>query len=182
MSLPYVILGFLNIGPMTGYDLKKSIDNSTQFFWHAELSQIYPTLKQLETKGLTKAKVVPQKGKPDKKIYSITKTGRQALIAWLNEPLDERNPIKSAVFLRLFFLGVLDKEDILSQLRCQLEAQRARLRRTQQAEITIHEAAQRPGLAQQAPIWDLTHQLGELQMQTTPQWFEKAILVVEEKL
>ena len=182
MSLPYVILGFLNIGPMTGYDLKKSIDNSTQFFWHAELSQIYPTLKQLETKGLAKAKVVPQKGKPDKKVYSITKTGRQALIAWLNEPLDERNPIKSAVALRLFFLGILDKEDILSQLRCQLEAQRARLKRVQQAEITIQETAQTPGLVQQALIWDLVHQWGKLQMQTTIQWFEKAIQVVEEKL
>lgn len=182
MSLPYVILGFLNVEPATGYDLKMNMDHSTQLFWHAKLSQIYPTLKQLETKGLVKAKVVPQKGKPNKKIYSITKAGRQALITWLNEPLDERNPIKSSVFLRLFFLGVLDKEDILSQLRCQLEAQRARLKRTQQAEIIIQEAGQTPGLEQQALMWDLLHQLGKLQMQTSVQWFEKAILVVEKRL
>jgi PadR family transcriptional regulator AphA len=182
MSLLYTILGFLNIEPMTGYDLKKNLDSSTQFFWHAKLSQIYPTLKKLEAKGLAEVEVVPQEGKPDKKVYSITEAGRQALIAWLNEPLDERNPIKSAVFLRLFFLGILDKEDILSQLRCQLEAQRARLKRVQQAEVVIQEAAQNPELVQQVVIWDLLNQLGELQMQTTVQWFEKAILVVEQKL
>jgi PadR family transcriptional regulator AphA len=182
MSLAYTILGFLNIEPMTGYDLKKNMDYSTQFIWHAKLSQIYPTLKQLEAKGLAEVEVVPQEGKPDKKVYSITEAGRQALIAWLNEPLDVRPLIKNPLLLRLFFLGVLDKEDILSQLRCQLEAQRARLKYLQQAKRIIQKAAQTPGLAQQALMWDLLNQLGELQMQTTIQWFEKAILVVEEKL
>ena len=110
MSLPYTILGFLSLEPMTGYDLKKMMDNSTQLFWHAELSQIYPVLKQLEVKGLVKADAVPQGGKPDKKRYSITPNGRQCLIVWLNEPLDETPPTKSPVLLKMFFLGILDKE------------------------------------------------------------------------
>jgi PadR family transcriptional regulator AphA len=181
MSLPYVILGFLNVEPMTGYALKKYMDDSTQTFWHAKLSQIYPTLKQLEAKGLVKVEVVPQEGKPDKKIYSITKTGRRALIAWLNEPLDMMPTIKNPVLLKLFFSGVLDKEDILSQLRCQLEIQRARLKHAQQTRIPQY-AAQNPELARQVVIWDLISQLGEQQMQTSIQWFEKAILVVEEKV
>jgi len=180
MSLPCVILGLLNIEPMTGYDLKKNMDNSTQLFWHAELSQIYPTLKQLEAKGLVKVEVVPQKGKPNKKIYSITKTGRRALIAWLNEPLDVMPTIKNPVLLRLFFSGVLDKEDILSQLRCQLEIQRARLKHAQQTRIPQY-AVQTPGQAQQVVIQNLISQLGEQQMQTSIQWFEEAILVVEGK-
>jgi PadR family transcriptional regulator AphA len=180
MSLRYIILGFLNIEPMTGYDMKKYMDDSTQTFWHAALSQIYPTLKKLEAEGLAEVEVVPQKGKPDKKIYSITEAGRQALIAWLSEPLDAVPPVKSPMLLKLFFLAALDKEDILSQLRCQLEIQRARLKRAQQG--VPQYAAQAPELARQLVIWNLISQFGEQQTQTTIQWFEKAIRVVEEKL
>jgi PadR family transcriptional regulator AphA len=168
---------------MTGYDLKKYMDNSTQFFWHAKLSQIYPTLKQLEAKGLVGAKAVPQTGKPDKKIYSITKAGQGALIAWLSEPLDETPPTKSPVLLKLFFLGVLDKEDILSQMRCQLEAQRSRLKRFQQETSQyIQEAKQMAGLAQPGVLWELIRSYGELQTQTSIEWLEKAIQVVEQKM
>ena len=69
MSLKHTLLGFLNYAPMTGYDLKKHIDNSTQFFWHAKLGQIYPTLKRLDEDGLTESEIMPQEGKPDKKFY-----------------------------------------------------------------------------------------------------------------
>jgi len=47
MSLKHTLLGFLAYGAMTGYDLKKNMDSSTQFFWHAGLSQIYPALKRV---------------------------------------------------------------------------------------------------------------------------------------
>jgi PadR family transcriptional regulator AphA len=183
MSLSRTILGFLSLGSMTGYDLKKYMDNSTQFFWHAELSQIYPTLKQLETKGLVKAEVVPQDGKPDKKVYSITKTGRAALIEWLSEPLEETPPTKSPVLLKLFFIEALGKKDILSQMRRQLEAQRARLKRYQEeTRQNIKEVVQASGMLRRRVLWELIRQYGELQTQTSIQWLENAIRVVEKKL
>ena len=76
MSLEFSLLGFLQYHPMTGYDLKKVLDESTQFFWHAELSQIYPELKRLEQKGWITSASYPQEGKPDKKVYSITPVGK----------------------------------------------------------------------------------------------------------
>jgi PadR family transcriptional regulator, regulatory protein AphA len=183
MSLPHTILGFLSLGSMTGYELKRFMDNSTQFFWHAELSQIYPSLKQLEAKGLVKAEVIPQDGRPDKKIYSITETGRGALSAWLSEPLDETPPTKSPVLLKIFFMESLGKEDILAQMRCQLEAQRARLKRYQQeTRRNIQEFAQTSGLATRGVLWELVRQYGELQTQTSILWLENAIEAVEEKL
>jgi hypothetical protein len=47
---------------MTGYQLKKQMDQSTQFFWHAALSQIYPTLKRMEEQGLLTGNVLSIKG------------------------------------------------------------------------------------------------------------------------
>ena len=32
--LKIVILGFLSFTPLTGYDLKQSIDNSAKYFWN----------------------------------------------------------------------------------------------------------------------------------------------------
>ena len=43
MSLEYVILGFLEVGPKTGYDLKKRFDRTVHGFWPADQSRIYRT-------------------------------------------------------------------------------------------------------------------------------------------
>src|SRR3989442_212646 len=52
MSLKHALLGFINYGPMTGYELKKFFNTSVAHFWNAELSQIYPALKAMESDGL----------------------------------------------------------------------------------------------------------------------------------
>ena len=80
MSLRYALLGFLNLGPMTGYDLKKQLDRSTQNFWHAGLNQIYPTLKKMDDEGWITSSLEPQDGRPDRVVYQLSETGRQELL------------------------------------------------------------------------------------------------------
>jgi PadR family transcriptional regulator AphA len=91
MSLEFAILGFLNYHPYTGYDLKKIFDTSVRHFWPADQSQIYRTLTQLTKKGYAEMEKVLQEDRPDRKVYHITKAGREALLAWLAgpPPLDE---------------------------------------------------------------------------------------------
>jgi DNA-binding PadR family transcriptional regulator len=182
MSLMHTLLGVLNWHPMTGYELKKHLDNSTQFFWHAELSQIYPVLKQLELQGFVTAESLPQEGKPDKKVYAITPAGRAALVAWLSEPMDGVPPMKNPVLLKLFFAGILEKQDLHSQLRMQLEAQRARLKRIQQeGTLRVQEGIQVAGRNQESLMWELVRHYGELQAQMTIQWLEAAIEAVKDQ-
>ncbi|MHC1781255.1 MAG: PadR family transcriptional regulator [Anaerolineaceae bacterium] len=183
MSLSHTILGFLSLGPLTGYDLKKHIDNSTQLFWHAELSQIYPSLKNLEAKGLVIFDTVPQEGKPDKKIYAITPAGRQTLNDWLSEPLDETPPTKSLVLLKIFFLESLGKPQTLVQLTRQLGAQRARLNRyRQETRHQIEDYTQSSNPSQSGFLWELLRQYGELQTQTSIRWLEMVIQEMEKKI
>jgi PadR family transcriptional regulator, regulatory protein AphA len=180
MSLTFTILGFLNHSPMTGYDLKKVMDNSTQFFWHAELSQIYPTLKSLEKDGLVDVHVTPQEGKPDRKEYSITKRGRDELIKWLQEPLDQIPATKSPVLLKFFFLGALDRADVLAQFRCQLEIQKAREIRYRQETRKLIETENLPSEKRMDRVlWEITRQYGEMQTQTSIAWLENAIHQLE---
>ncbi|PKO14448.1 MAG: hypothetical protein CVU39_14435 [Chloroflexi bacterium HGW-Chloroflexi-10] len=180
MSLAFTILGFLNLGEMTGYELKKAIDSSTQAFWHAELSQIYPTLKRLEQKGWASVQTIPQNGKPDKKLYAITGNGQQVLMDWLREPLDETPAVKSPILLKLFFMGELECEELLAQLHFQLEIQRARLKRYQQeSKQIIRNVSEAEDMKQNGMLWELVRQYGELQAQTSIQWLEGAIEKIE---
>lgn len=182
MSLKYIVLGFLSYGPHTGYDLKKHIDNSTRFFWHAKLSQIYPTLRELSQQELVESDTVPQDGKPDKKIYSITETGRKALMDWLTTPIEGLPPTKDAALLKLFFSGVLDKEVLVSHLHHQLALHRMRLSHYQQETTAyIERIISETGLVREGRLWELTRQFGEECEGTYIRWLEQAIKTAEEK-
>lgn len=100
------LLGILDLTPMTGYDLKKSIEASVAHFWSADQSQIYRTLATLVTDGLAEAQVIPQEGRPDRREHHITPAGRAALTEWLRSPLEPETP-HDAFLMRLFFVGAL---------------------------------------------------------------------------
>ena len=85
MGLQHGILGFLNYGPCSGYELTKAFHSSVQFFWPAQTSQIYLTLGKLEDAGLVTHETVIQNGKPNKNVYSILPAGRAELQRWLSE-------------------------------------------------------------------------------------------------
>ena len=85
----YAILGMLSHEPKYGYDLREEITQTIGMFWpELNHSKIYPLLKKLENEFLVKMKEVPdKKGKrPPRKMYSITKGGKEALQEWLGDP------------------------------------------------------------------------------------------------
>ncbi|MDP5255776.1 MULTISPECIES: PadR family transcriptional regulator [unclassified Vibrio] len=84
MSLPHVILTVLSTKDATGYDITKEFSSSIGFFWKASHQQVYRELNKMADKGLVTCVLEPQEGKPDKKIYSITEQGREALRDWFD--------------------------------------------------------------------------------------------------
>lgn len=116
MSLKHALLGWLSLEPSTGYDLKGKLDHSTQYFWRAELSQIYPTLKGLQAEGLVDMTVEHQEDRPSRKIYAITPSGQHELKNWLATPA-EPSAVRDSFLIRIFFGSHLDTETLLSQLR-----------------------------------------------------------------
>lgn len=114
MSLEYAILGFLNYHPYSGYDLKKIFDSSIRHFWPADQSQIYRTLARLTNNGWVEMEIVPQADHPDRKVYSITETGKTELKSWLLAPPEMDEP-RSAPLIQVFFAGNLSNEEILEK-------------------------------------------------------------------
>jgi len=99
----YGVLGMLTFGEMSGYDLGKAIEGSIGFFWAPAKSQLYAELRRLVTLGWAREREVEQTDRPDKRIYTITAAGEDALRSWLGTPPAEFDPIKSPFLLRLFF-------------------------------------------------------------------------------
>ncbi|MCM1124641.1 MAG: PadR family transcriptional regulator [Eubacterium sp.] len=105
MSLGFGILGLLNYAPMSGYDIVKAFDSSLQFFWHVQKSHIYLELKKLEKEGHICGEMVIQSDRPNKKIFSITETGKKEFMDWLAKGADENIIQFKNVFLMKIFFG-----------------------------------------------------------------------------
>ncbi|MBC7343778.1 MAG: PadR family transcriptional regulator, partial [Clostridia bacterium] len=83
--MEHVILGFLTMGDMTGYDIKRLMSISTSFFYDASYGSIYPALRKLEERGLVKSSEAIESGRL-RKVYSITDEGREEFLRWLGGP------------------------------------------------------------------------------------------------
>lgn len=83
MSIEYAILGLLSWQPMSGYDLKKLIAESSVMYWSGNNNQIYRALVQLHEAELVAYQVQQQESLPAKKIYSITDKGEAELRNWV---------------------------------------------------------------------------------------------------
>tara|TARA_R110002124_G_scaffold64556_1_gene176228 strand:+ start:6368 stop:6919 length:552 start_codon:yes stop_codon:yes gene_type:complete len=119
MSLLHAVLGFVAIQPMTGYELGKAFSTTAAHFWPADQSQLYRTLHRAEADGLVESTTVEQTTRPDRRLYSLLKPGREALDAWLTSPLEQDNS-REPFLLRLFFaasLGTAGVIELLDQRR-----------------------------------------------------------------
>jgi DNA-binding PadR family transcriptional regulator len=79
MSLRDAALAALLEGESSGYDLAKSFDASTANFWMATPQQLYRELERLSDQGLIQARVVQQERRPNKRMFSLTEAGRDAI-------------------------------------------------------------------------------------------------------
>ena len=121
MDIKTMILGFLMHGSMTGYELKKRFSLSFSFFSALSYGSIYPALKKLEQEGWITLKVEVQDGSPNRKVYTITDSGREVFLENLRKPFDlERQ--KSAFLARLFFFAHLTREERLTTANRYLES------------------------------------------------------------
>ena len=120
MSLRFALLGLLAVEPASGYDLKRAINRSTYFIWNATGPQIYNTLHNLREEGYITSESLPQKGKPDKQIHTITASGRAALKEFMGKPI-RASVTRDEVLLRIFFGNFASKKTIKRELEAYLD-------------------------------------------------------------
>ncbi len=165
-----VLLGLLTIEPMSGYDLGQLIRISVGHFWRESYGQIYPNLKRLAAEGLVTARTERQKGKPDRRIYSITGKGREQLVKWLAVEPQPKIP-RNELLLKLFFGAQISPEIPIANLGRMVEQERALLKQFRQAEQDIAGNGQYPD----APYWRMTARFGLLELEAHLRWAQETL-------
>ena len=90
-------------GEITGYDLKRLAETSVGYIWQPSKTQLYAVLRRLVGAGCATERDVPQRGRPDKRLFQATDVGRATLRVWLERDKDEEDPDRSILVLKLFF-------------------------------------------------------------------------------
>jgi len=114
-SLELALLGLIAASPrISGYDIVRIFNLSMRHFWHAHQGQIYPTLARMERDGWIASREVIQRGRPNKRLFSILPAGREALQRWLASPFEDMK-LKHAPLLKTLYLGHLGADGALEK-------------------------------------------------------------------
>jgi len=111
MDVKTVCLGMLTDGPASGYDLKKYFESSFGHFFPAGYGSIYPALATLARNGLVEFEEIPQDGRPDRKVYSITEKGRQELVEALRNPRPTHK-VRSEFLAMMWFAHLIPESHV----------------------------------------------------------------------
>ncbi len=174
MSLSHAILGFLEYGPMTGYDLKKLFDQSITHFWSSTQSHIYKALESLEKDGMVESQAIQQEGKPNRKQYQSTKVGKAELYRWLSTPLPIEGP-REAWLIQVFFAHNLSNEEIANLFEKRIEALRIIHSQCKVSQENIDENYKQIGVKRLRDLWQMTLDYGIDYYEYEIAWMEKAL-------
>jgi len=110
MDAKTLCLGVLALGDASGYEIKKHFEDGPFGHIHAVgFGSIYPALTALADEGKVTFVEESQSGRPDKKVYSITTTGMEALKQAIRKtPSVDR--VRSEFLFILFFADLLNPD------------------------------------------------------------------------
>jgi DNA-binding PadR family transcriptional regulator len=121
-AVQYAILGLISARAdgAHGYQLKTAFDALYGDFWSLNYGQLYRTLDRLDRAGLVERTEQVQSGRPSRKVYRITASGRQSLDDWLLlPPSDEPRPLRDELSVKLLFLTEPRHKETLALIRSQ---------------------------------------------------------------
>jgi PadR family transcriptional regulator, regulatory protein AphA len=106
MDVRTLSLGVLTHGPMTGYEIKKVLEENFRHFVSASYGSIYPALAELAAAGHVTVAAVEQDKRPHKKVYELTEAGRARLVADLMAT-EARHRVRSEFLVLMYFAHLL---------------------------------------------------------------------------
>ncbi|MCT9934068.1 PadR family transcriptional regulator [Planotetraspora sp. A-T 1434] len=125
-TLGFAILAVLARADSTGYEIATRMRHPVGRFWTASHSQIHTDLQRLLAAGLVSYATAPGPGPQDKKVYSITPQGRDALRAWVTEP-PRSQPERDELVLKTYAAWLADPASLIEMFRTALRRHEERL-------------------------------------------------------
>jgi DNA-binding PadR family transcriptional regulator len=175
----YAILGMLALEASSGYQIKREMEESTSNFWHESYGQIYPILKLLTEEGLATSHTEKQEGKPERNIYTITERGKEELINWLGEEVEE-TPERSEILLKLFFGHLLPTSINRQHVQRYQKLQKSLLKKYQDIEAFLRDCAEKYPANERPLNYSLiTVRYGILRCQALLAWCEETLTTLD---
>ena len=143
MDAKTLCLGVLMLGHASGYEIKKHFEEGLFAHFHAtSFGSIYPALNTLKAEGLVTCTEMEQDGRPDKKVYSITDSGREAFRRALHrQPMPDS--FRSEAIFMMFFGGLLDRDHLRHVYEDYVARYRARVDQMAQQDMAGRPAGRR---------------------------------------
>jgi DNA-binding PadR family transcriptional regulator len=98
MSIRHGLLALLERGPMYGYQLRASFEESTGATWPLNIGQVYTTLSRLERDAMVRPLPETDGGQ---RTYEITGTGRTELALWFATPVSRSDRPRDELAIKL---------------------------------------------------------------------------------
>jgi DNA-binding PadR family transcriptional regulator len=172
------VLAILNLhGSMTGYQIRKFMEQSTANFWSESFGQIYPALKRLLADGLIEEREISKEGHPSKKAYAVTEQGEERFNEWLAAPARPSVP-RNEFLLKLFFGGLALPDEMRVQIQAYREVAQADLLRLEPMEKELKaKYGERPGHYEYPPLpyWLMTLRYGVASAKMTIKWCDETL-------
>ena len=107
-----VVLGLLDEEPLYGYDLLERFRARSMGFWvEVGRASVYQALHRLERDGHVAGKAQGRDDGPDRRVYRITRPGRDRLRAGMFERFSQAAPYESEAGAALGFSHVLGTDE-----------------------------------------------------------------------
>ncbi|GAB2931494.1 MULTISPECIES: PadR family transcriptional regulator [Streptomyces] len=129
MALRNAVMAALLEGEASGYDLAKAFDASVANFWMSTPQQLYRELERMEAEGLVAARVIEQRRRPNKRLFSLTDAGRAAVHAYTVEPLGKPSAIRDELMVKVQCVDAGDIEAVRKAVTERMEWATAKLAR-----------------------------------------------------
>ncbi|MGH3648263.1 MAG: PadR family transcriptional regulator [Micromonosporaceae bacterium] len=119
MSIKYGLLALLERGPMYGYQLRSSFEESTGATWPLNIGQVYTTLSRLERDELVEELPESESGQ---RTYRITQAGRSELASWFTTPVGREDRPRDELAIKLALAVTTPGVDVAAVVQAQRSA------------------------------------------------------------
>ncbi len=126
MALRHAVLAALLEGEASGYELSKRFDVTVANFWSATPQQLYRELERMAADGMVRARLVEQRRRPNKRVFSLTDAGRQELHDFTAQPA-RPSAWRDDLAVKLQVIDVGDFDAVREAVGARLEHARAKL-------------------------------------------------------
>jgi DNA-binding PadR family transcriptional regulator len=102
MPIQHAVLALLDDGPTHGYELRTTFETAIGPQWgRLNIGHLYQTLDRLARDGFVTSERVPNDVRPDRRVYALTKAGREELTSWLERPAERSGGYRDELFFKL---------------------------------------------------------------------------------